>query len=64
MPMIAAILAYIVVCLLTGFAGTERRMGFWGTFLFAILVTPLLAFPVLFITGPSRHVEWRRRNVD
>ena len=62
--MIAAILAYLTVCLLTGFAGTERRMGFWGTFLFAILVTPLVAFPVLFITCPSRHVEWRRRNVD
>ena len=64
MSMIAAILAYITVCLLTGFAGKERRMRFWGTFLFALLVTPLVAFPVLFITGPSRHVEWRRRNVD
>jgi hypothetical protein len=64
MFMLAAILAYITMCLFTGFAGTERRMGFWGTFLFACLVTPLVAVPVLFITGPSRHVEWRRRNVD
>lgn len=62
--MIAAILAYITVCLFTGFAGTDRRMGFWGTFLFAVLVTPLVAVPVLFITGPSRRAEWRRRNVD
>jgi hypothetical protein len=62
--MAAAILAYITVCLLTGFAGAHRRMGFWGTFFLALFVTPLVVLPVLFITGPSRRVEWRRRNVD
>ena len=62
--MAAAILAYITVCLLTGFAGTQRRMGFWGTFFLALFVTPLVVLPVLFITGPSRQVEWHRRNVD
>jgi len=64
MPIAAAVLAYIIVCLLTGFCGTHRRMGFWGTFLLALLVTPLVVLPLLFITGPSRHVEWRRRNVE
>jgi hypothetical protein len=62
--MAAAILAYILVCLLTGFAGNHRRMGFWGTFFLALLITPLVLLPVLFITGPSRRVEWRRRNVE
>ena len=62
--MAAAILAYITVCLLTGFCGRKRRMGFWGTFLVALLTTPLVVLPVLFITGPSRRVEWRRRNVE
>jgi hypothetical protein len=62
--MAAAILAYITVCLLTGFAGTHRRMGFWGTFFLALFITPLVMLPVLFITGPSRQVEWRRRNVE
>ena len=62
--MAAAILAYITVCLLTGFAGTRRRMGFWGTFFLALLITPLVMLPMLFITGPSRQVEWRRRNVE
>ena len=64
MPIAAAVLAYIIVCLLTGFCGTHRRMGFWGTFLLALLVTPLVVLPLLFITGPSRRVEWRRRNVE
>jgi len=40
MPLAAAILAYILVCLLTGFAGSHRRMGFWGTFLLALVTTP------------------------
>ena len=62
--MAAAILAYIIVCLLTGFCGTHRRMGFWGTFLLAIVTTPLVVWLVLFITGPSRHVEWRRRRIE
>ena len=53
----AAILAYIVLCMLTGFCGTHRRMGFWGTFFLALLTTPLVVLPVLFITGPSRRFE-------
>jgi hypothetical protein len=64
MPIAAAVLAYILVCLLTGFTGTHRRMGFWGTFFLTIFITPLVMLPVLFITGPSRRVEWRRRNVE
>jgi len=64
MPIAAAILAYIIVCLLTGFCGTHRRMGFWGTFFLSLIVTPLLVLVVLFVTGPSRRVEWRRRNVE
>jgi len=59
--MAAAILAYIAACLFTGFCGTHRRMGFWGTFFLALFTTPLLVLPVLFLTGPSRHFEWRSR---
>jgi hypothetical protein len=59
--MLVLIIAYVIVCLLTGLCGTERRMGFLGTFLLALVLTPLLVLPVLFITGPSRQVEWRRR---
>jgi hypothetical protein len=58
----AAILAYITACLLTGFSGTHRRMGFWGTFCLALIVTPLVALPVMFITAPSRRVEQRQRD--
>jgi hypothetical protein len=52
---------YVVFCLLTGLCGIDRRMGFFGTFLLALVLTPLLVLPVLLVTGPSRRVEWRRR---
>ena len=44
-----------------GFCGIGRRIGFIGTFLLALVVTPLVVLPILLITGPSRHMEWRRR---
>jgi hypothetical protein len=37
-------------------------MGFFGTFALAILITPLLVLPLLFITGPSRRIERRSRD--
>jgi hypothetical protein len=54
-------IVYIIFCVLTGLCGIDRRMGFLGTFLFALVTTPLVVLPVLLITGPSRRVEWHRR---
>lgn len=52
---------YIIFCVLTGLCGSDRRMGFLGTFLFALATTPLVVLPLLLLTGPSRRFEWRRR---
>lgn len=52
---------YIVFCVLTGLCGSHRRMGFLGTFLLALVTTPLVVLPLLLLTGPSRRVEWRYR---
>ncbi len=52
---------YIIFCVLTGLCGSDRRMGFLGTFLLALATTPLVVLPILLITGPSRRFEWRRR---
>jgi hypothetical protein len=59
--MIEAIL-YVIFCLLTGLCGSQRRMGFFGTFIIALVTTPLVVLPVLLLTGPSHRVEWRRRS--
>jgi hypothetical protein len=55
---------YINFCALTGVLGIDRRMGFFGTFLIAIVTTPFVVLPILLLTGPSsgRVGWWRRRN--
>jgi peptidoglycan/LPS O-acetylase OafA/YrhL len=55
---------YIILCLLTGLCGAYRRMGFFGTFLIALFVTPVLVLLVLLLTGPSQRIEWHRRTQD
>ena len=55
-------IVYMIFCLLTGLCGINRRTGFLGTFLIALVTTPLVVLPVLFLTGPSRRVEWRQRS--
>jgi hypothetical protein len=54
-------IVYLIFCVLTGLCGTQRRMGFLGTFLLALVTTPLVVLPILLLTGPSRRVEWRYR---
>jgi len=53
-------IVYIILCLLTGLCGRQRRMGFFGTFILTIITTPLVVLPVLLLTGPSCRIEWRR----
>ena len=50
----------IIVYVLTGPCGNQRRIGFIGTFIRAIVTTPLVVLPVLLLTGPSPRIGWRR----
>jgi hypothetical protein len=59
MTAVAAIV-YVVFCLLTGLCGIHRRLGFVGTFVIALLVTPIPVLLVLLLTAPSRRVDSRR----
>jgi hypothetical protein len=58
---LAVLIAYVFFCILVGLCGTQRRMGFTGTFLLSLAITPVLALLVLLITGPSRRAEMARR---
>jgi hypothetical protein len=58
-PAIALIL-YIVFCVLVGLCGSQRRMGFIGTFVVSLVLTPVVVLIVLLLTGPSERVVWRR----
>jgi uncharacterized membrane protein len=55
-----AIIIYIAFALLAGLCGSNRRMGFFGTFLISLLITPVVMLLVLILTGPT-PVERPRR---
>lgn len=53
------IVLYIIFCLLTGLCGSQRRMGFFGTFIVSLFITPVLMLLILVFTAPRD--EQRRR---
>ena len=56
------VILYVVVCALTGIGGIDRRGGFFMTFFFALVFSPLIVLPVLLLSSPFRTVQWRRRS--
>jgi hypothetical protein len=56
------VIFYVVVCALTGIGGMDRRGGFFLTFFFAIVLSPLIVLPVLLISHPLRRAQWRQRS--
>jgi uncharacterized membrane protein len=55
-----AVVLYLIFCILAGLCGSHRRMGFFGTFLFSLVVTPVVVLLVLILTAPSRRDEGDR----
>jgi hypothetical protein len=49
------IILYIVFCLLAGLCGTHRRLGFFGTFLISLVITPVVVLLLLILTAPSQR---------
>ena len=58
---LAVLVAYLIFAILVGLCGSQRRMGFTGTFLLSLVITPLLALVLLLVTGPSRRIQLERR---
>ena len=52
---------YLLACLLVAMYGRDRRMGFIGTFIISLFITPVAMLIILALTGPSPDVECRRR---
>jgi hypothetical protein len=52
---------YFLFCLLTGLCGIQRRLGFFGTFLLSLILTPIPILLLLLLTGPSKRIEVHER---
>ena len=55
------LILYVVFSILVGLCGSQRRMGFIGTFIVSLLFTPILVLIVLLLTGPAQRVIVHRR---
>ncbi len=49
MNAIIGLLPYIAVCVLIGYFGKEKKLGFWGNFLISLFLSPLVGLIVLFV---------------
>jgi len=57
------LIVYMIFGVFTGLCRVERRMGFFGTFVLALFVSPLVVvLPRLLIAAPLRRIEWRRQS--
>jgi hypothetical protein len=61
---LAVLVVYVVFSVLVGFCGSQRRIGFTGSFILSLLITPVLALIVLLITGPSRRELQRHSGIE
>lgn len=46
-------IAYIILSLMVGLLGTNRKFGFWGYFFYSLLFTPFLG--VIILCASSRR---------
>lgn len=51
------VIVYLAFCFLVGLCGTQRRIGFFGTFLLSFFLTPVLVLIVLMLTAPVRAFD-------
>ena len=56
------IIGVILISLLVGVFGKDRRFGFWGYFFLSLLLTPLGGFLILQLTGPATEPRQLEQN--
>lgn len=44
--------AYLLLCLVAGFAGRKRRIGFWGFLFCSFIFTPIISLLFLYFSTP------------
>ena len=44
-------LGYVALCLIVAILGRGRRIGYWGTVIVSLLVTPFVTFLILVLFG-------------
>jgi hypothetical protein len=48
------VVIYVIFCILVGLCGSNRRLGFFLTFLASLLISPVIVLIILMVTGTNR----------
>jgi phosphate/sulfate permease len=49
---------WISLCFLVALAGTEKSVGYWGTFFLSLLVSPLIGLIIALVSSPRIRREF------
>ena len=49
------VVLYLLLCLVVGFLGRRRRMGFWGFVFLSVMLTPLVTSLFIFFAAPVKR---------
>jgi hypothetical protein len=55
--MLAFVLAYLIACLLVGFVGRKRQIGFAGFVVLSLLLTPVVTFLIYLLGAPKANAQ-------
>jgi TM2 domain-containing membrane protein YozV len=48
-------IGFFLICLIIGYLGRHRKMGFWGYFFGSILLTPIIGIILLAASDPKEE---------
>ena len=48
------VLLYLALCFVAGFAGRNRRIGFWGFLFSSIIFTPIISLLFMYFSTPRK----------
>jgi hypothetical protein len=48
------VLIYLVLCLVAGIVGRDRRIGFWGFLFCSMVFTPIISLLFLYFAAPRK----------
>lgn len=57
--MLLLFIVYIVLCTMVGLCGMHRSLGFFGTFLLSMVLTPVVVLIILKLTGAAARPQMR-----
>jgi hypothetical protein len=54
MQVIAPLISYLIGALLVGYVGKNKMLGFWGLFLLALFLSPVVGLAAIFVEDQIR----------